>query len=194
MELVFATHNNNKSLEIANMVGDDWTIKTLSDIGFEEEVPETGNTLEENALQKVRYVHDILKQNCFADDTGLEVDELGGEPGVMSARYAGPGKNSIKNMQKVLEQMKGVTRRKARFRTVIALILDGKELLFEGVVQGNILCSPTGEWGFGYDPVFSPEGYDVSFAEMPLSEKNKISHRGRAVRKLVTYLKNYKHE
>lgn len=192
MELIFATNNNNKALEINSMTGDLWRIRSLSDIGFYEEVPETGNTLEENAIQKSRYIYDALGKDCFADDTGLEIEALDGAPGVYSARYAGPEKDSMQNIQKVLEKMQGVQNRTARFRTVIALILKGELKLFEGTVNGTILETLRGEKGFGYDPVFKPEGYDLSFAEMSLSQKNKISHRGLAVNRLVDYLNSIK--
>ena len=189
MELVFATNNQHKSFEINRLLGENHTVKSLPEIGFEGDVPETGKTLEENALQKARYIKTRLGTDCFADDTGLEIDALNGAPGVYSARYAGPEKNSLKNMEKVLRELKDCRNRKARFRTVIALILDNKELLFEGIVNGSILENPRGEKGFGYDPVFLPEGYTLSFAEMSLNEKNKISHRAIAVKKLVDYLK-----
>lgn len=192
MELIFATNNNNKALEINSMTGNLWRIRSLSDIGFYEEVPETGNTLEENAIQKSRYIYDALGKECFADDTGLEIESLDGAPGVYSARYAGPEKDSMQNIQKVLEKMEGVQNRKARFRTVIALIMKGELKLFEGTVNGTILETLRGEKGFGYDPVFKPEGYDLSFAEMSLSQKNKISHRGLAVNRLVDYLNSIK--
>ncbi|MBZ4675617.1 MAG: Nucleoside-triphosphatase rdgB [Anaerophaga sp.] len=189
MELVFATNNKHKSIEIDRLLGENRTVKSLPEIGFEGDVPETGKTLEENALQKARYIKTRLGTDCFADDTGLEIDALNGAPGVYSARYAGPEKDSLKNMEKVLRELKDCRNRKARFRTVIALILDNKELLFEGIVNGSILENPRGEKGFGYDPVFLPEGYTLSFAEMSLNEKNKISHRAIAVKKLVDYLK-----
>jgi XTP/dITP diphosphohydrolase len=190
MELIFATNNRNKSLEIDKLVGDGWNIKSLPDIGFHEEIPETGDTLKDNALQKARHIYKLMGTNCFADDTGLEINVLNGAPGVFSARYAGQEKDSKKNMQKVLDKMQGINDRKARFRTVIALIIDGKEQFFEGIVEGTILHAPAGKGGFGYDPIFQPDKSNVSFAQMSLSEKNIISHRGIAVRKLVDYLRN----
>jgi XTP/dITP diphosphohydrolase len=190
MELIFATNNRNKSLEIGKLAGDDWDIKSLSDIGFHYEIPETGNTLKDNALQKAKYIFKLMGRNCFADDTGLEINALNGAPGVFSARYAGQEKDSTKNMRKVLEEMQGKNDRTAKFRTVIALIIDGKELFFEGIVKGTILHAPAGEGGFGYDPIFKPDKANVSFAQMSLSQKNIISHRGIAVRKLADYLRN----
>jgi len=189
MDLIFATNNQHKASEIANLLSDPWRVKSLAEIGFQQEVPETGTTLEANALQKARFIKKRLGKDCFADDTGLEIESLNGEPGVYSARYAGPEKDSNLNVRKVLTTMKDKSNRKARFRTVIALIIGQKEMLFEGIVEGDILTEPTGEGGFGYDPIFKPIEANVSFAEMPLSEKNIISHRGRAVRKLVEYLK-----
>lgn len=190
MDLIFATNNQHKATEIARLLTGTWKVQTLADVGFHKDVPETGRTLEANALQKARYINDQLGKDCFADDTGLEIESLNGEPGVYSARYAGPEKDSGSNIRKVLSEMEGKRNRKARFRTVIALIIDGQEKLFEGIVDGVILEQPEGEGGFGYDPIFKPDEAGVSFAQMPLSEKNKISHRGRAVRKLADYLKS----
>lgn len=189
MNLIFATNNRHKATEISSMLSDSWSIQTLEEVGFSREVPETGSTLEANALQKARFIKDHLGKDCFADDTGLEIEALNGEPGVYSARYAGPEKDSDLNIRKVLSEMKDKSNRKARFRTVIALILNGQEFLFEGTVNGIILKKPEGEGGFGYDPIFKPDEASVSFARMPLSEKNQISHRGRAFSKLVKYLK-----
>ncbi|MFW6327484.1 MAG: RdgB/HAM1 family non-canonical purine NTP pyrophosphatase [Bacteroidota bacterium] len=194
MDLIFATHNEHKTLEVDRMVGDSWNVKSLKDIDFLEEVPETGQTLEENAIEKARFIYDRLGADCFADDTGFEIDALGGEPGVFSARYAGPEKDSKNNIAKVLKQMDGHLNRKARFRTVIALMFKGELHLFKGEVQGIVLKELQGEGGFGYDPVFKPDGYDISFAEMSVEEKNRISHRGRAFKKLVTFLKNETNE
>lgn len=188
-DLIFATNNKHKLDEIQEAVGKEFHILSLSDINFFEDIPETENTLVGNALLKARHIHLINHQNCFADDTGLEVESLNGMPGVFSARYAGPGHDHEKNMNKLLFELKDKENRKARFRTVIALILDGKEYTFEGIVNGTILTKKQGNEGFGYDPVFQPEGYHVSFAEMGLSDKNKISHRGKAVRKLIDFLK-----
>jgi XTP/dITP diphosphohydrolase len=187
MDLIFATKNKHKVLEINRMLGDTKKVKSLLEIKFEGDLPETGHTLEENALQKARFINKHLGVDCFADDTGLEIDALNGAPGVYSARFAGPEKDSIKNIEKVLSELKNKTNRKARFRTVIALILDQKEMLFEGYVDGTILDAPRGDGGFGYDSIFMPEGYDLSFAEMPLSQKNKISHRAMALQKLAEF-------
>jgi XTP/dITP diphosphohydrolase len=189
MDLIFATNNQHKVAEISSMLTDSWSIQTLEDVGFTREVPETGSTLEANALQKARYIKDHLGKDCFADDTGLEIEALNGEPGVYSARYAGPEKDSDLNIRKVLSEMEGKSNRRARFRTVIALIISGKELFFEGIVNGIILEKSEGTGGFGYDPIFKPDEAGVSFARMPLSKKNQISHRGRAFSKLVEYLK-----
>lgn len=189
--LVFATNNPNKVKEIIHALGHTWEVGSLASVGCNEELPETGRTLEENALQKARYVYDNYKVNCFADDTGLEVEALGGAPGVYSARYAGEQKSAADNCQKLLHELASGTNRKARFRTVIALILDGKAHLFEGLVEGRINTELRGTKGFGYDPLFIPEGQDKTFAEMDLEEKNKISHRARAVDKLVDFLKSH---
>ena len=163
-------------------------IKSLSEIGFFEEIPETHETLNENAFEKSEHIHTRFNLNCFADDTGLEVDALNGAPGVYSARYAGIGCSFADNVNKMLAEMQGKENRKARFRTVVSLILDGKEYQFEGFVDGEILTAPTGKDGFGYDPIFKPEGYNQSFAEMDLNEKNKISHRARAFQKFAEFL------
>lgn len=188
MKLVFATNNQNKLKEIQNLLGEDFELLSLKDIQCNDEIPEDHDTLEDNASQKAYYVHDKYGVNCFADDTGLEIEALNMEPGVYSARYAGEQKNSEDNMAKVLRNMEGVTNRKARFRTVISLVIDGKEMQFEGIVDGHMLENKQGTDGFGYDPIFQPEGYDVSFAQMSMEDKNAISHRGRAVEKLVKYL------
>ncbi|MCU4175898.1 non-canonical purine NTP diphosphatase [Carboxylicivirga sp. N1Y90] len=192
MDLIFATNNQHKLEEIQLGVGDLFALKSLSDINCNDDIPETGSTLEANALQKARYIYDKYGKNCFADDTGLEIEALSGVPGVYSARYAGPERDAEANMGKVLDKLRDINNRSACFRTVVALIIDGEEWLFEGKVKGVILKDKNGEEGFGYDPIFQPEGYDVSFAQMPLSEKNKISHRARAVAKLIKFLKqNY---
>lgn len=187
-EIVFATNNANKIREVQEMLGDAYVFKKLSDIGCTEELPETTNTIEGNARQKARYVWSHYGKNCFSEDTGLEVDALGGEPGVHTAYYAGPQRDAKANMAKVLELLGDERRRSARFRTVIALIIDGKEWVFEGVVEGNIAQARQGEGGFGYDPIFCPEGQTVSFAEMPAAEKHQISHRARAMQKLQAFL------
>jgi len=189
MKLVFATNNQHKLKELQEILGDDIDLLSLNDIGCHEEIPEEQPTLEGNASQKSFYVYNNYGYDCFADDTGLEIEALNNEPGVYSARYAGEEKNAEANMQKVLEKMAKINNRKARFRTVISLVVGGKEKQFEGIVEGSILHEKRGSDGFGYDPVFLPEGYKQTFAEMDLSTKNKISHRGRAVEKLVKYLK-----
>ncbi|MCZ4693479.1 non-canonical purine NTP diphosphatase [Ancylomarina euxinus] len=188
MKLVFATNNHHKLSEIQNMLGNEFQVLSLADINCQDEIPEDHETLEENASQKAHYIYEKFGLNCFADDTGLEVTALNNEPGVYSARYAGSSRSSEDNMKKVLQNLDGKSERSARFRTVIALIIDGEETQFEGIVSGDILYEEKGKDGFGYDPIFQPNSYDISFAEMSLSEKNKISHRGNAVRKLVEFL------
>lgn len=189
MKLVFATANQNKAKEIQSLMPDSIEILSLNDINCLEEIPETQATIEGNASQKAFYVYEKYHHNCFADDTGLEIEVLNEQPGVLSARYAGEAKNANDNMNKVLLEMKGISNRKALFKTIISLVINGKELQFEGVVNGTILTEKRGGSGFGYDPIFLPEGSSKSFAEMELSEKNLISHRARAVNKLVEYLK-----
>lgn len=188
MELVFATNNKHKLEELQALLGDKIKLLSLKDIACFEDIPEEQPTLEGNANQKSAYVFEKYGYDCFADDTGLEIDALNGEPGVYSARYAGEEKSADANMQKVLEQLEKINNRSARFRTVISLIIKGKEVQFEGIVKGEIIKNERGGSGFGYDPIFQPEGYKVTFAEMDLAEKNKISHRGRAVQKLIKYL------
>ena len=189
MELIFATHNQHKTEEAREIAASFILIKNLKDIGCFEEIPETADTLSGNALQKAHYVEEHFHVNCFADDTGLEVEALDGRPGVYSARYAGEHCSYQDNVDKLLREMKGKTNRKACFKTVIALILDGKEYLFEGRVDGQIIEDQRGMSGFGYDPVFLPDGFDRTFAEMSEEEKNSISHRGRAIRKMMDFLK-----
>lgn len=189
MELLFATQNPNKAKEIAAKLGGDFIIEGLNSVGITEEIPETADTLEGNALMKARYVYSKTKRNCFADDTGLEVEALNGEPGVLSARYAGLQKNSNDNMDLLLSKLEGKTYRKARFRTVIALILDGEEHLFEGIANGEIIAEKQGTEGFGYDPIFKPEGFNQTFAQMTLEEKNQLSHRAKAFEKMKAFLK-----
>jgi XTP/dITP diphosphohydrolase len=189
MDLVFATNNKNKIREIQSLIGPELNILSLKDINCSEELPEDQNTLEGNAYQKSSYVYEKYGKNCFADDTGLEVEALNGEPGVFSARYAGESKDSQANMDKVLKALKNKMNRNARFRTVISLIIDGEEFRFEGIVNGKIIENRRGTEGFGYDPVFVPDGYDQTFAEMPIDEKNQISHRSRAIYKLLHFLK-----
>lgn len=188
MELLFASNNSHKVTEINNILGNSFVLKGLKDAGITEDIPETAPTLEGNALQKARYVHEKTGRDVFADDTGLEVESLNGMPGVNSARFAGENKDSDANIDKLLLMLKGKENRKARFRTVIALIIGGEEHLFEGIVEGTIISDRRGREGFGYDPVFVPEGRDITFAEMPLTEKNKISHRARAFEKLRAFL------
>jgi XTP/dITP diphosphohydrolase len=188
MELIFATQNQNKIKEIQVLLPSTIRLLGLVDIGCNEELPETQSTLEGNASQKARYIFEKYKVNCFADDTGLEIVALNGRPGVYSARYSGEEKNADNNMSKVLKELKKNENRSANFKTIISLIINSKEYLFEGIVNGKILTSKRGQKGFGYDPIFQPEGYNKSFAEMSLEEKNKISHRALAVKKLVDYL------
>lgn len=193
MKIVFATGNRNKLKEIQAMIGSRAELSTPAEHGITEDIPEDQPTLEGNALQKARYLYEKTGLNCFADDTGLEVEALDGEPGVYSARYAavngaGDGHSSEDNMALLLKRLEGKANRRARFRTVIALILDGKEYTFEGIVNGEITLERSGADGFGYDPVFRPEGCAETFAEMPLDLKNSISHRGRATAKLIEFL------
>lgn len=189
MKLVFATNNAHKLREVQQVVGDRFEIVSLRECGITEDIPENEPTLEGNAFAKARYIHSRTGLDCFADDTGLEVDALNGEPGVRSARYATEGHDDEANKRLLLERMEGKVHRTAQFRTALALILGGKEYLFEGIVRGRILHSQRGEGGFGYDPIFAPEEDERSFAEMSDEEKNTISHRGRAVRKLAEFLK-----
>ena len=191
--IVFATNNQHKLDEIRQILGNDFHILSLADIGCHEEIPEDHDTLQENALQKAQYIVDHYHVSCFADDTGLEVDALGGEPGVHSARYAeGTDHDSEANMRKLLLKLGNNNNRRARFRTVIALLLEenGKwrEEIFDGIVEGHIAREKKGSEGFGYDPIFVPDGYDLSFAELGMEVKNTISHRARAVRKLADFL------
>lgn len=187
-KLVFATNNAHKLSELRQIIGDRFELLSLGDIGCHDDIPETADTLEGNAMLKARWVKDRYGYDCFADDTGLEVDALGGQPGVYSARFAGPGHDSKANMNKLLSMLDGEENRDARFRTVIALIKDSETHLFEGIVDGEITKSPSGTDGFGYDPVFRPEGWEMTFAEATPDEKNAVSHRGRAVAKLIAYL------
>jgi XTP/dITP diphosphohydrolase len=188
MELVFASGNEHKVYEVAKKLGGSIPLKGLHDIGCTTDLPETSDTLEGNARQKARYVWDNYRMSCFADDTGLEVTALVMAPGVYSARYAGDQRNSADNMRLLLENLQNQSDRSARFRTVICLILEGEEYLFEGMVQGTIRPEPSGTDGFGYDPVFEPTGYAITFAEMSIEEKNTISHRGKAIAALRDFL------
>lgn len=188
MKLIFSTHNKNKAEEIANQLPEQFELLTLTDLNWHEEIPETGTTLEENARIKSQFVADQFKLNCFSDDTGLEIEALNGEPGVYSARYSGEDKNSEANMDLVLEKLKGSENRNAQFKTIISLFWQGEFYEFEGIVKGKILLERQGEKGFGYDPIFQPNEADCSFAEMEMSEKSKISHRGRAIEKMLKFL------
>lgn len=188
-ELVFATNNLNKLKEIQELLGINFDLFSLKDLNFTEDIPETGNTLEENAFQKAKFIYTKFKRDVFADDTGLEIDALKGKPGIHSARYAGNEKDSVANINRVIAELEGISNRKARFRTIIALIINGKEYSFEGIVEGTITHSLHGQRGFGYDPVFQPCVYKKTFAEMELKEKNLISHRAIAFNKLVEFLK-----
>lgn len=185
MKIVFATNNAHKLSEVSAVLGDSIELVTLKEVGITEDIPETGATLDENASIKARYVYERTGLDCFADDTGLEVEALGGAPGVRSARYATDGHDFKANNIKLLGEMDGQENRRARFRTVISLIHNGKETQVEGIVRGTIATEESGSEGFGYDPLFIPEGYDRTFAEMSAEEKNAISHRGRAVQALV---------
>ena len=187
--MIFVTNNAHKLQEVSAMLGEKIALQNLRDIDCTDDIPETADTLEGNALMKARYIHERYGTDCFADDTGLEVAALNGAPGVYSARYAGPGHDSEANMQKLLTELEGKSDRRAQFRTVIALIKEGKEYLFEGIVKGKIISEKRGGAGFGYDPIFVPEGYDLTFAELGNDIKNTISHRARAVEKLCTFLK-----
>ena len=187
--IVFATNNAHKLRELREIAGDKFNILSLADINCHDDIPETAETLKGNALIKANHIKEHYGYDCFADDTGLEIEALGGEPGVFSARYAGEDCNSERNIDKVLEKLSGVENRAARFVTVIALIWEGETYIFEGEVKGEILSERHGEGGFGYDPVFKPIESDCSFAEMSTDEKNAISHRGRAVAKLFKFLK-----
>ena len=188
MKIVFATNNPNKLAEIRQLMPEGIEILSLKDINCLEELPETSDTLEDNAAQKAYYVYDNYGHNCFSDDTGLEIEVLDGRPGVYSARYAGPECRADDNIQKILAEMKGEENRDASFRTIISLVIDGREFQFEGQIEGQIIPEKWGDQGFGYDPIFLPDGYEESFAQMTVEEKNIISHRGLAVKKLIQFL------
>lgn len=188
MDLVFASNNQNKIIEIQNLVSKNFKILSLSDIGCYEDIPETGSTIEENAYLKAIYIAKKYNLNCFADDSGLEIEALHGEPGVFSARYAGVPKNDQNNIDKVLQKLENIPNRSANFKTVICLIIDNQVHYFEGKVFGTIISEMRGNNGFGYDPIFVPDNYNKTFAEMSLEEKSKISHRAIAVQKLTTFL------
>lgn len=185
--LVFATNNKHKLEEVQALIGDKFQLRTLNDIGCLDEIPETGHTFRDNASQKSHYIWDRFQIDCFSDDSGLEIDALNGEPGVYSAHYSG-SRDAEENLQLVLSKMAGVSHRSARFKCIISIILDGKEHFFEGTVEGEITTNRSGSDGFGYDPIFKPQGYNVSFAEMSAEQKNEISHRARAVEQLVAFL------
>lgn len=193
MKLIFATNNQNKVEEIQSAIGSIINVISLKDAGINIDIPEPHDTLEENASEKSKIIYALAKMNCFSEDTGLETEALNGEPGVKSARYAGEDKAFDKNIDKLLHKLTGMHNRKARFRTVISLILDSKEFLFEGICEGEIINERKGEKGFGYDPVFVPTGSDKTFAEMTMEEKNNFSHRKKAADKLVSFLQeNFK--
>ena len=192
MQLVFATNNRNKIEEVQHLLKGRVQLLSLQDIKCKEELAETGTTLEANARQKAKYIHEKFNLNCFADDTGLEVEALGGKPGVLSARYSGEEKSADKNIQRVLVEMREFQNRSAYFKTIIILIINNLEYLFEGKIHGNISTDLKGNKGFGYDPIFVPYGLDKTFAEMTIEEKNKISHRAIAVKKLADFLNSLK--
>ena len=188
MKIIFASQNQNKSNEIKPLLSNTFEMLNLFELNYHDELHEEFNTLEENALQKARFIHNLFNQNCFADDSGLEISELNNEPGVNSAKYAGNHRNNDENIQKVLNKLTHSKNRKAQFRTIIALIFNGKEYFFEGIVKGTISNEKKGEYGFGYDPIFTPDGQSKTFAEMSKEEKNQLSHRAIAVNKLVDFL------
>ena len=192
MKICFATNNEKKIEEVKAALGSDFEIVSLQDIGCNEELPETGDTLHHNAFQKARFVKEKYGVDCFADDTGLEVEALSGAPGVYSGRYSGEPRSDERNIALLLKNLDGKENRIARFRTVIALILDGEEYAFEGIASGVIIEEKTGSSGFGYDPIFRPDGYSRTFAELSLNEKNQISHRGKAVKALIEFLSTKK--
>lgn len=188
MKLVFATHNKNKFTEVKAMLPHHIELLSLDDIGCNEDIEETADTIEGNAILKANYVRDNYNLDCFADDTGLEVESLNNEPGVYSARYAGESNNSEANMQKLLKNLEGKNDRSARFKTAIALAMNHSEIMFLGICEGEIIKELRGDSGFGYDPVFQPKGFDKTFAEMTLTQKSEIGHRGKAMRQLINYL------
>ena len=192
MKLIFASHNSNKVIEIASLLPEGIELLSLADIGFNEEIAETADTLEGNSLLKARTIYQKTGIACFADDTGLEVEVLNNRPGVFSARYAGESKNDHENIHKLLNELENQSNRKARFRTVITLLLNGVENQFEGIVEGELISEKKGEFGFGYDPIFVPENEKRTFAEMNLAEKNQFSHRARALKKLILFLETNK--
>ena len=188
MELIIATHNENKVKEFKKKLSSKYLLKSLSDLNFTEEIPENENSIKKNAIFKSKFIHNIFKSNVFSDDTGLEIESLNNEPGVHSARYSGEKKDPLKNINLVLKKMNGVSNRKARFKTVISLLIDNKNYCFEGIVNGTIIDKPRGDMGFGYDPIFVADNMNKTFAEITLIEKNKISHRAIATNKLIDFL------
>ena len=188
MELIIATHNKNKVLEFKKKLSNIYSIKSLHDLNFYEEIPENENSIKKNAIFKSKFIYNIYKSNVFSDDTGLEIEALNNEPGVRSARYSGDEKNPLKNIELVLKKLEGISNRKARFRTVISLIYNDKNYCFEGIVNGTIIDKPKGNMGFGYDPIFVANNMKETFAEISLDEKNKISHRAIATNKLIDFL------
>ena len=188
MELIIATHNENKVLEFKKKLSSKYLLKSLSDLNFTDEIPENENSIKKNAIFKSKFIHNIFKSNVFSDDTGLEIESLNNEPGVHSARYSGEKKDPLKNINLVLKKMKGVSNRKARFRTVISLMMDNKNYCFEGIVNGTIIDNAKGDMGFGYDPIFVADNMNKTFAEITLIQKNKISHRAIATNKLIDFL------
>jgi XTP/dITP diphosphohydrolase len=192
LQLVFATNNRHKVDEVAAKIKNDIQMLTLADIGCLEDIEESGSTFEENARIKSRFIYDHYHLNCFGDDSGLMVEALNGAPGVYSARYAGEHGNHLANLTKLLEMLQGIENRRASFKTVISLMWDGDQHLFEGTVEGTIRREPSGSGGFGYDPIFQPDGYQITFAQMSTEEKNRISHRARAVEKLIAFLNKFK--
>jgi XTP/dITP diphosphohydrolase len=191
MKLIFATNNQHKVEEIQSAIGNIIDVISLKDAGINIDIPEPFDTLEENASEKSKTIYILTKMNCFSEDTGLETEVFNGEPGVKSARYAGEDKAFDKNIEKLLHKLAGMHNRKARFRTIISLILDGREFLFEGICEGEIIAEKKGEKGFGYDPIFVPNGSNKTFAEMTMEEKNNFSHRKKAADKLVIFLQQY---
>ena len=189
MKLVFATNNQHKLEEVTKIISNDFELLSLKDINSFEDIPETQDTIEGNASQKAFYIYEKYNLNCFADDTGIEIEALNGEPGVYSARYAGENCSFEDNVQKVLKKLEEKSNRKAQFKTIISLIIEGQEYQFEGIIKGTILKEKKGNSGFGYDPIFQPEGYNETFAELPSVEKDRISHRGIATKKLAEFLK-----
>jgi len=192
MKIIFASHNQNKVKEIQNLLGDEIQLLSLTELGLEEDIPETADTIEGNSLLKAKYIWEKYQMTCFADDTGLEIEALNGEPGVFSARYAGDRKNDDANIDKVLSKLSGHENRNARFKTVITLINEGQEFQFTGIVNGEIGSEKIGQNGFGYDPIFVPEKQGKTFAEMTLNEKNLFSHRARAFQQLVNFITEFK--